>query len=55
MKVIAIRKEPFEVQTLNDVTQISVGSATPTMITVNYGRDQTQTFNPDYYILQILL
>lgn len=55
MKVIAIRKQPFEVQTLTNVTEISVGSGTPTMITVNYGHDQTQTFNPDYYILQILL
>ena len=56
LKVVVIRKEPFEVQELTNVTQITVSDVGGVaMLTINYGRDLTQTFNTDFYIIQILL
>lgn len=55
MKVIAVSKEPFSVETLEDATSIaetSVGSVT--MITVTYGRDESKSYNPDNYLINIL-
>ena len=56
MKVVVIRKNPFECVTLEDVTHIqttTVGSVP--MISISYGHDQTALYNPTLYIIQLLL
>ncbi len=55
MKVIVVSKEPFSVETLEDATSIAettVGSVT--MITITYGRSETKSYNPEYYLINIL-
>lgn len=55
MNMVAVSKQTFEVQYLDDVTSVTVGLVgSATMATIAYGRTQTAQFNPDYWLLQIL-